>query len=149
MIFVLVKAIVKFNKNPLFIKIYNNKITYDYLAEKGKFKTFELPKEQIKSVKWGFFPYATLDEKDEIWITETTYDKFGTFVLSPLNFALSCMYQIIYCIVNFKIEKYVLIRFKGGIMAIPKEKYPSNEKIKFEWRSLFNCQMGHADHYGK
>jgi hypothetical protein len=48
-----------------------------------------------------------------------------------------------------KFEKYVLIRFKGGIMAIPKNEYPSNENIKFEWRTLFNCQSSGGHYYGK
>jgi hypothetical protein len=147
-VFLLIKAIIKFNKNPLFIKIFNNKITYDYLTEKGEFKVFELPKKHIVSIKWGFFPYAILNEKDEIWITETTDDKLGAYIFAPLNFILSFIYQTIYCIVNFKISTYVLIRFKGGIMAIPKNEYPSNENIKFEWKSLFNCQILQGDYYG-
>jgi hypothetical protein len=36
----------------LFIKIYTNSIIYDYLTEKGEFKTFTLQKNDIKSVKW-------------------------------------------------------------------------------------------------
>jgi hypothetical protein len=131
-------------KYQLFIKIYNNKITYDYISNKGhELKTFTLLKTDIKYIKWGFFPYLNLNKnnKDKIWMMEWTNDKLGSYLLSPVVFAVSCIYQLLYFLVNFKIEKYVLIRFKGGIMAIPKNEYPSNENIKFEWRSLFNIYV--------
>ncbi|MDR1977053.1 MAG: hypothetical protein LBQ18_08720 [Campylobacteraceae bacterium] len=147
--FILTRAVLKFKKNPLFIKIFNDKITYDYLTEKVEFKTFILPKENIKSVKWGFYPYAILNEKDKIWLIEASNDKFGAYLLSPLQLILSTIYLLIYSIINFKPEKYVLIRFPGGIMAIPKKEYPSNEKIPFEWRSLFNHHILQGAHYGK
>jgi hypothetical protein len=34
-------------------------------------------------------------------------------------------------------------------MAIPKDNYPSNENIKFEWRILFNRHILQGDYYGK
>jgi hypothetical protein len=143
------KAVKNIKNVKLFIKIHDTYITYDYLTQKGEFKTFVLQKNGIETVKWGFFPYAGLDEKNEIWITETTRDRFGVYLFLPLNFVISCIYQILYFITNFKIEKYALIRFKGGIMAIPKNRYPSNENIKFEWRTLFNRHILQGDYYGK
>jgi hypothetical protein len=127
-------------KYQLFIKIYNDRITYDYISSKT-LKTFTLLKADIKSIKWGFFPYSFLDENNQIWMVERSNDKIGAIFVSPIVFVVSCIYQLLYCIVNFKIEKYVLIRFKGGIMAIPKKEYPSNEKIKFEWRTLLDVRL--------
>jgi hypothetical protein len=158
--FIIANIIRNFLRNPLFIKIYNNHITYDYLTEddklklfdlfvnKSDIKTFTLQKADIKSVKWGFYPFARLDKDDKIWISETTDDKFGTYLFIWVAFLWSAMYQLTYFVINFKIETYVLIRFKGGIMAIPKKEYPSKEKIKFEWRTLFNCQSSGGHYYG-
>jgi hypothetical protein len=149
MAFVFIRTIFRFKKNPLFIKIFNNQITYDYLTEKGEFTTFMLPKENIKSVKWCFFPYAMLTEKDKFWLIEANNDKLGRYLFAPLQLIFSAIHLLIYSIINFKLEKYVLIRFQGGIMAIPKKEYPSNEKIPFEWKSLFNSQVWQGAYYGK
>ncbi|MDR2080889.1 MAG: hypothetical protein LBP54_03240 [Campylobacteraceae bacterium] len=147
----LCKTIMRFKKRGLFIKIYNNKITYDYLTRKHEFKTFTLPKEQIKSVKWGFFPHARLDKDDRIWEAEGTDNALNIAVafLIWFIFLICTVYQLLYCAVNLKIEKYVLIRFKGGIMAIPKKEYPSHEEIKFEWNTIFNAQPYRGSYFDK
>ena len=143
-----VKA-VKHSKTMLYIKIYDNRIEYDYFTEKYNIKNYILLKKDIKSISYGYYPYSILDDKDEIWITEEKEDKFGTFILSPISFLLSFIYLILYIFVNLKIEKYVYLRFKGGIISIPKDDFPDNENLKFEWKSLFNRQILGGNYYGK
>jgi len=147
--FMICTIIRNFLKNELFIKIFNNQISYDYLTEKGEFKTFVLQKKDIKLIGWGFFPYAVLDETDRIWVTEIKAGKSDAYLSLLVNFIIYILYQFIYFVINLKFEKYVLIRFKGGIMAIPKNEYPSNENIKFEWKSLFNRHIIGGHYYGK
>jgi hypothetical protein len=146
-LFMVGKIVRHFLKNKLFIKIYDTYITYDYLTEKGEFKIFTLQKQDILSIKWGFFPYSRLG--DEIWVTETEGGKLDICFSLVLHFLIYIIYQFIYTVINFKIETYVLIRFKDGIMAIPKKEYPSNENIKFEWNSVFNSIPLGGHYFGK
>lgn len=145
------RIIVRFSKKLLYIKIFNEKITYDYITEKNKLKTFVLQKENIKTISWSFFPFAILEDKDEIWITDIKdKDKkrwayLGMIFTIPLSFFI----QIIYFIVNSKIEKYVLLRFEGGIIAIPYNDFPDNKNIKFEWKSLDNLEIFGGYYFGK
>jgi hypothetical protein len=148
-LFMVGKIVMHFLKNRLFTKIYDTYITYDYLTQKGELKIFTLQKQDIRSIKWGFFPYSRLSEEDKIWVTETKGSKLSICISLVLHFLIYIIYQFIYIVINFKIEKYVLIRFKGGIMAIPKDKYPSNENIKFEWNSVFNSIPMGGHYYGK
>jgi hypothetical protein len=131
------------------IIIHRDNIEFEYFTEHYELKTYNLLKSNIQTVSWGFFPYAILDEKDEIWITQTKDDKLLAYILSPLNFLLSSTYLFLFIIINFKVEKYVYLKFKGGIIAIPKNEYPSNENIKFEWKSLFNRHIMEGNYYAK
>lgn len=148
LIYFFIKA-VKHSKTKLYIKIYGNRIEYDYFTEKYDIKNYILFKDDIKSISYGYYPYSILDDKDEIWITEEKEDKLGTLIFSPISFLLSLIYLILYIFVNLKIEKYVYLRFQGGIISIPKDDFPDNENLKFEWKSLFNRQILGGNYYGK
>lgn len=148
MIYVAYKTF-KHKRVELFIKIYDDKIDFDYLTTKYEKKTFILKKNEITSVKYGFFPYSQYDEKDEIWITDYKKDRLGTFIFMPIQFLISSVYLCLFIFINRKFEKYVYLRFNGGIISIPKNDFPNNKNIKFEWKSLFNCQILGGQYYAK
>lgn len=143
----MLKALIK---NGLQIKIYDNRIIYEYVTEKGKKKEDIIRIDEITSKKWSFFPYAIRDT--EIWITEIKDkdDKRWAYLFSIFYILVSLFYQLIFIVLNkFKVEKYLLYRFKDGIVAIPYDKTLFKEKFPFEWRSLVNRYIFKGGYYGK
>jgi len=144
------KMLLMLMKNKLYIKIYKDKTTYDYITEKAEFKTDVLKKQAILSVKWALFPYAIKDT--EIWINEmkSTDDRRWAYFFSPLHIIVAIMYTVIFiCINKFKFKKYLLYRFADGMIAVPNTKNILKNKVDFEWKSLINRYILKGGYYAK
>ncbi|WP_457599089.1 hypothetical protein, partial [Hydrogenimonas sp.] len=144
-------------KNKLHIKIYKHQIEYESIDEKGECKRDTFEKKDVISIKWALFPYAAKDT--EIWITEISDkdDRRWAYLFSPLYLLISAIYLIVFIVLNkFRAKKYLLIRFKDGIISIPDSKelsktsdFKNKDEIKFEWRSLINRYILQGGHYAK
>jgi len=145
-----IKMLKRLIKDKLYIKIYKDKITYDYITEKAEFKTDVLKKQAILSVKWALFPYAIKDT--EIWINEikSTDDRRWVYFFSPLHIIVTIIYTVIFISINkFKIKKYLLYRFSDGMIAVPNTKNILKKKVDFEWKSLINRYILKGGYYAK
>jgi hypothetical protein len=143
-----IKMLIMLIKNQLYIKIYEDRIIYEYLTEKGEYKADVLKMEEIVSIKWSFFPYAIRDT--EIWITEIKNkdDRRWVYLFSPFYAVISIFYLCIFIFLNkLKIKKYLLYRFKNGVIAVPNCKIIVKDKVDFEWRSLINRYILQGGHY--
>jgi|GEM_PF-1072633 len=144
-------------KNKLYIRIDKNEIEYEYIDGKGERKTDTLKKEDIISIKWALFPYKAKDS--DIWITEITDkdDRRWAFLFSPLYLLVSSIYLIVFIVLNkFRVKKYLLIRFKDGLISIPDSRelsktsdFKNKDEIKFEWRSLMNRYILQGGYYAR
>ena len=136
-------------KNKLFITLNKDQIAYEYITEKGEKKTHTLFYTQIEKVSWSFFPYSVMT--DEIWITDIKErdKKHWAWLFSFLYVGITLIMQCLYIILNFKIERYILLRFNDGIMAIPVRNGVSITNISFEWNSLINRLILNGGYYGK
>ena len=143
------KMLIGLIKNKLFITINKDQITYEYITEKGEKKTHTLFYNQIEKVSWSFFPYSVMT--DEIWITEIKEKdkKHWAWLFSFLYVGITLVMQCLYIILNFKIKRYILLRFKDGVMAIPVKSGVSITHIGFEWNSLINRIIFNGGYYGK
>jgi hypothetical protein len=144
LIYYIIKSIKNFKKR--YIRIFNNKITFDYFVTHHELKTYELFKNEIDSISWGFYPYSALDENhsnSQIYLVgdKNDDDKLATYLFLPIWFSLSSISQLLFILVNLKIEKYVYLKFKCGVISIPKNDFPDNKNIKFEWKSLVNSHF--------
>lgn len=144
-----VKMFIGLIKNKLFITINKDQITYEYITEKGAKKTHTLFYTQIEKVSWSFFPYSVMT--DEIWITDIKErdKKHWAWLFSFLYVGITLIMQCLYIILNFKIERYILLRFNDGVMAIPVRNGVSITNISFEWNSLINRLILNGGYYGK
>ncbi|OHE08077.1 MAG: hypothetical protein A3K14_06260 [Sulfurimonas sp. RIFCSPLOWO2_12_FULL_36_74] len=133
--------------NKLSIREDAEKIIYDYITEKGELKTDVILKNQIKSIKWSIFPYASKNKN--IWITELNKDsKRWAYVFAPFYLFLSAVYWLIYLAFNkLQIGKYILFRTDEGIFAIPSECLQLKNKVDFEWKSLINRFITNGGNY--
>ena len=145
-----IKMLKRLIKDKLYIKIYKDKITYDYITEKAEFKTDVLKKQAILSVKWALFPYAIKDT--EIWINEikSTDERRWAYFFSPLHIIVTIIYTVIFISINkFKIKKYLLYRFSDEMIAVPNTKNILKKKVDFEWKSLINRYILKGGYYAK
>ena len=143
-----IKMFIMLIKNKLYIKIYEDRIIYEYLTEKGEYKIDILNMEEIVSIKWSLFPYAIRDT--EIWITEIKNkdDRRWAYLFSPFYVVVSILYVCIFIFLNkVKIKKYLLYRFENGVIAVPNCKTIVKDKVDFEWRSLINRYMLKGGYY--
>ncbi len=143
-----IKMFIMLIKNKLYIKIYEDRIIYEYLTEKGEYKIDILNMEEIVSIKWSLFPYAIRDT--EIWITEIKNkdDRRWAYLFSPFYVVVSILYVCIFIFLNkVKIKKYLLYRFENGVIAVPYYKTIVKNKVDFEWRSLINRYILKGGYY--
>ena len=124
--------------NKFFTKFYDDKISFDHIDEHMKFKTEILQKDDLVSVTWALIPYN--EEGAGIWMKDikNKSDKIIAYLTSPLYFLITMLHHFIFLALNgFKFKKYILYRFKSGIIAVPNNKLLSDKDIKFEFSSLF------------
>jgi len=144
------KILIKLIREDLYIKIYKDKIFYEYITQKGNKKVDIIKNEEIISKRWALFPYAVKDR--EIWISEieNTDDRRWAYLFSPFYFMISIIYLFIFILLNkLRIKRYVLYRFKDGVIAIPYNKKIFKENFPFEWRSLINRYISKGGYYAK
>ena len=143
------KMLLALAKNRLYIREDSDQMTYDYVTEKGELKTDVILKDQILSVKWGYFPYASKDT--EIWMTEMDKDgKDWGLVFTPFYLVVTVFHFLVFMILKkFQLNKYVLYRTEGGIIAIPIDVYQHLLPITFEWRSIVNRYITNGGTYDK
>nr|WP_314234052.1 hypothetical protein [uncultured Campylobacter sp.] len=124
--------------NKFFTKFYDDKISFDHIDEHMKFKTEILQKDDLVSVTWALTPYN--EEGAGIWMKDikNKSDKIIAYLTSPLYFLITMLRHFIFLALNgFKFKKYILYRFKSGIIAVPNNKMLSDKDVKFELSSLF------------
>ena len=124
--------------NKFFTKFYDDKISFDHIDEHMKFKIEILQKDDLVSVTWALIPYNEQDVN--IWIKDikNKSDKIIAYLTSPLCFLITMLHHFVFLALNgFKFKKYILYRFKSGIIAVPNNKLLSNKDVKFEISSLF------------
>ena len=124
--------------NKFFTKFYDDKISFDHIDEHMKFKTEILQKDDLVSVTWALIPYN--EEGAGIWMKDikNKSDKIIAYLTSPLYFLITMLRHFIFLALNgFKFKKYILYRFKSGIIAVPNNKLLSDKDVKFELSSLF------------
>ena len=124
--------------NKFFTKFYDDRISFDHIDEHMKFKTEILQKDDLVSVTWALIPYN--EEGAGIWMKDikNKSDKIIAYLTSPLYFLITMLRHFIFLALNgFKFKKYILYRFKSGIIAVPDNKILSDKDIKFEFSSLF------------
>lgn len=124
--------------NKFFTKFYDDRISFDHIDEHMKFKTEIMQKDDLVSVTWALIPYN--EEGAGIWMKDikNKSDKIIAYLTSPLYFLITMLRHFIFLALNgFKFKKYILYRFKSGIIAVPDNKILSDKDIKFEFSSLF------------
>lgn len=143
------KMLLTLVKNKLYIREDSDRITYDYVTEKGELKTDAILKDQILSAKWSYFPYSAKDP--EIWMTEMDKDgKDWGLVFTPFYLVVTVFHFLVFMILKkFQLNKYVLYRTKVGIIAIPIDVYQHLLPITFEWRSIVNRYILNGGTYDK
>lgn len=143
------KMLIALLKNKLFITIDEEKILYEYITDKGEKKFHTLFYNQIEKVSWSFYSYSLM--ADEIWITDIIDrdKKHWTWLGFIISIGASLILLCLYIMLNFKIERYVLLKHKNGILAIPVRNGISTKNIKFEWNSLINRHIIDGGYYGK
>ena len=90
------------------------------------------------SVTWALIPYNEQDVN--IWIKDikNRRKRMVRYLVSPIFFLITMLHHFIFLALNgFKFKKYILYRFKSGIIAVPNNKLLSNKDVKFELSSLF------------
>jgi hypothetical protein len=139
------RLLIRLIKHKLHIKIYDDKIVYEYITDKGEKKRDVLKKEEIKSIKWAFFPYAVKDT--EIWMSEIENkdNKRWAYLFTPIYVLISAYFWFIFFILNkLSLKRYILVRFEDGIISSPysdealKALGVDKKDVKFEWMSLIN-----------
>lgn len=124
--------------NKFFTKFYDDKISFDHIDEHMKFKTEILQKDDLVSVTWALIPYNEQDVN--IWIKDikNRRKRMVRYLVSPIFFLITMLHHFVFLALNgFKFKKYILYRFKSGIIAMPNNKLLSNKDVKFELSSLF------------
>lgn len=143
------KMLLTLVKNKLYIREDLEHIAYDYVTEKGELKTDVILKNQIQSIKWSYFPYASKDTA--IWMTEMDKDgKDWGLVFTPFYLVVTVLHFLLFMILKkFQLNKYVLYRTEAGIIAIPIDVYQHLLPITFEWRSIVNRYIINGGTYDK
>lgn len=124
--------------NKFFTKFYDDKISFEYIDKHMKFKTEILQKDDLVSVTWALIPYNEQDVN--IWIKDikNRRKRMVRYLVSPIFFLITMLHHFIFLALNgFKFKKYILYRFKTGIIAVPNNKLSSDKDVKFELSSLF------------
>jgi len=124
--------------NKFFTKFYDDKISFDHIDEHMKFKTEILQKDDLVSVTWALIPYNEQDVN--IWIKDikNRRKRMVRYLVSPIFFLITMLHHFIFLALNgFRFKKYILYRFKTGIIAVPNNKLLSDKDVKFELSSLF------------
>lgn len=125
--------------NKFFTKFYDDKISFDHIDEHMKFKTEILQKDDLVSVTWALIPYNEQDVN--IWIKDikNRRKRMVGYLVSPIFFLITMLHHFIFLALNgFKFKKYILYRFKSGIIAVPNNKLLSDKEVKFELSSRYS-----------
>lgn len=135
--------------NTIKIKEFEDSIAYEYVTEKAEIKTDTILKEDIYSITWSIFPYAS--KSKDIWFTEGEEDsKRWGYVFAPFYFFVSAVYWVLFVVFNkIKIEKYVLFRTEDKIFSIPNKQLQLKKSVDFEWKSLINRFIMNGASYAK
>lgn len=124
-------------KNKLYIDIFEDKLSYDYVNNDGKKKTYVLLNKQIKNIEWSIVPifgdYAKVTKSNE-----TINEKLENIFRSFFGFILNSVFIFIFFILMFfKIKQYYIIKDNDIILALPySEKIVANRKVKFSKTTL-------------
>jgi len=86
---------------------------------------------------------------------ENKDDKRWAYLFTPIYLAMSAYLWLIFLVLNgLKAKRYLLVRFKDGIISIPygdetlKALGMKREEVKFEWMSLINRYVYKGGYYG-
>lgn len=137
-----IKTMYKKFKHDFFIKFYDDKILFDCIDENAKFKTLTLYNADILSITWALMPYNAKGRN--IWIKDIKNrdDKIFAYLASPLYFLVTILRHFIFLALNgLKFKKYLLYRFKSGVISVQKNQISSNQNIKFELFSLLGLYV--------
>lgn len=146
------KMLIGLIKNKLFIKIYQDKITYDYITEKGELETRILAFGEIQRVNWSWFPYASAIKQENDDSKDKRDERLWGYVFLPLNLVFSLCVQIVYCLINYcHFSQYYILEDKREIISIPIGSLSKiSEVVSFKWRSLISISsIFRGGYYGK
>lgn len=126
-------------KNKLYIDVFEDKLSYDYVNNDGKKKTYVLLNKQIKNVEWSIVPIFG-DYKKVTKSNETINENLEKFFRSFFRFILNSVFIFIFFILMFfKIKQHYIINDNEIILALPcSEKIVANRKMKFSKTTLIS-----------
>ena len=109
-------------KNRLYIKIYKDKIEYEYINNAGKKMKLIIDKKDYQNVSWSIMP--VFGEINKILDERKTINEKLEYAIGFLpRVIINMFFWLIYYSINFfKIKKYIVVATKDYIIAIPQDK---------------------------
>ena len=113
------KMLLAYINNNIFIKIYKEKIFYEYVDIQGNIKTLIINKKDYLNIKWSFLPIFG-ELKQVVNKKKTLNDKLEHLIAYLPRLLINLLFAFLFYILYFfRIKKYIIISTDKYFIAIP------------------------------